>query len=268
MSDIIIIDDKNTAVIEAGARGLPGFLNYGLYPAGLLLPPEQVEMVRIFSDVPAGTSTFYTCPAGKKALIQQAIYRSNTSAGTITSSANINLEGNLMRPFTPAAAIGANSLNSVSTANLLLHEADQIQLTATATGLRAFAYAWLLPASAPVKRVYKANINTTPWTLYTCPAGKRAYACSFAPSFRIYAEVAFNPIIVNDSGVTHTIDMYFVPNGETLGPQHFMNRVSIGTGSQSVPALPPAILSPGDALYIQSSTDTPGCHIRMSVIEI
>lgn len=262
MSDVIIVESpRQEIIVEAGARGLPGKLDYGFYPAGLLIDPAQIEILSIRAEVGVGTTEVYAVPPGKLAFIS-LITRANTGVAGNFSGLNARVNGNVVRVLQPAQSIAGGGGQSITSLTILLSHGDGLLVTSSLAGLVAYITGLLFPETVPVKMVAAANLSTAPTPFIECPAGYQVLPVSTSNGVPIIVHV-IQPLIVNDSGVTTTISAYLVPNGETLGPQHLVVAAPVASGgNHALLTIPVNRMLPGDVLYLQSSSSNPGCWAR------
>lgn len=116
----------------------------------------------VTEDVPSGTTTVYTCPTGKKALIVSAsIYVNLTSVSVTTCQWQHSVRGTIYRMAAVSGAVAAGNINSPAVPWAILEAGDVVQTVITATGtLKATTTVSVIefdaayPASTIVKQIY------------------------------------------------------------------------------------------------------------------
>ena len=131
-------------------------------------------------NVGGGIWTIGNVPAGKKWMVVGSWY-SNTTGGSIqvTPSFVYSLTGSIVRFATPLLVL-ASSVGSHPSTCPILTEGDSLQYSFDVGGLDLNIQVWEFDSTSPIRTsyldsLYFLEVNT----VYTCPAGIKAYPISF-----------------------------------------------------------------------------------------
>lgn len=200
-----------------------------------------------------------TVPAGKCWIVLTETIE-NTSAGSITFTPLVNVGGTY---YPGGAAVTLASAANTSVAfgfNHMLTAGDKLAITTTTTNGLNVSLAILEFEAAANPHIVLARLtttmNTTPVTLYTCPAGKTAVLLPL--TFSLGGGSGGFIRVVADSGSSRSYNCYLVPSGQTAGPTYRVghkNSVAAGTGDAVSIA---GALGAGDFLAVDTSNAAAG----------
>jgi len=195
--------------------------------------PKFISLVRGIDDyLPAGSTTLYTVPQGRRALIFQYLLFKNNTVGAITAYAT-----NGTKRFTASVSISANNWNPISF-NRVLEYGENLTVVTSAQGLVPYGGIVEFDDDSPLKTIYNATLPDALTTIYTCPAGKIAFPVA-SPSTN-YIGYSVSITIYNSTLSSATISVYQVKAGDSPDTVTFKNRIagatttnanSIGSGS-------------------------------------
>jgi hypothetical protein len=257
----IVIGDGKTRGGEALRKPIGAFAN------GMGSLTETGELICPRAITTGGLQDIYTVPADKQVWFGAYVFI-NPTGSTKAYTSLWKRNGVYRRTFVAQpTALGAFNGQSLSSL-VALEPGDSIAVNADA-GLVFYAYITFQFSRSimPQIRTLVVDLSTTEQTLYTVPAGKKA--ASIAHSNLSLLTTIPTCYVVNDSGVTHTVQFRYVPNGETPAPEHILYpNVSVASGANGgTKSTFPAILNAGDRIMVQSDNNTPGAHVRLPVLE-
>lgn len=210
-------------------------------------PLGSIAYKRVSLDsVPTATTSVYTVPAGKKALVSgPGGYNGTAAAITITEylvpSGGAAGAANMIRQQSVATV---SSYASYSTAPALLPEGASIQVVAGAAGISAAWSVTEMDASEPLVGVSATNLPTGDTTVYTCPAGKTA---------KLFRDIETTPMqLFNPTAAAIDVLFKLLPSGGVAATLHKVSVAAGGAGSQFWPVMQ-LTLNAGDAFIVNAS---------------
>lgn len=203
-----------------------------------LTGPKFVSGFGVVASPAAGASTtFYTVPNGKRALILWGgVYAETATSSAFTPKIQLGGSGTLYPLSAGVTTSSSVGLSSLSIAPLMAEAGDVIAITNSVLNASYHAYIGILEfdATSPLKslRIVSDGSTTTPNSgkivngdclIYTVTAGKTALVLSSWTGMGVLtAGLQFS----NTSGGTRTYKWNVVPNGGSVG---VTNRVSATT---------------------------------------
>lgn len=151
------------------------------------VPFIGVNFVTLYGSLTTSPSgTIYTVPTGKKAILYQYMYRNTsgvsqrlntryTIGGSSYDTAQlINLSNNASRGERPTKADGGN-IYIWNPGIMVMNAGESFEIIGvTASSVQYFLTMMEFADNVPFKSVRNLNLNSSPVTLYTVPAGKKA----------------------------------------------------------------------------------------------
>ncbi len=190
-------------------------ISFGL--GGPTIPVPKVTFPSTnFISVGSGDVDLYTVPSGRKAAIAAGQVRgSNSTAGSLSATMQVNISGTYYSLAAAATTINANTYDvSMGAGNgqALVFSAGQIvSVNTSGAGLSITVSLVEFDATAQINTAFLVTPATGDNTLYTVPMGKTALYLS--------------GMYLNKSGNTRTYNLYAVPSG---GMTANANRVMVG----------------------------------------
>jgi len=245
--------DRSGSNFSVSASSIANLLSssIGLPNAGSLLKNAAIDATINQQSSGSGDISLYTVPAGKRAIIGMLIY--NSSGGRLNTQSKMTI-GGVTYALGAAAAINTNLMQqgAVIFNTYPIGEAGDIfKINVDGAGLNTFGYVISFDNTSPLKspRVASDGSSTT-YTVYTCPAGKKAYSFNAVGSnapIRVY----------NTSGGTRTYNLFAVPNGGSTGSTNkIASQFTVNNGSSSSQALGSLGFAPGDSFQVTTDAGT------------
>lgn len=154
----------------SGVRSMPG---------SWMFPNLTIKHVRAV-NLAAGDNVVYTCPTGRRAMIERA-YSTNGNAAANSTYLTATI-GGVVYKITTTAAPGGNAASTAFTAysqgGLEIQAGESFGINASLAGMNISVKILEYDEGGPIVafRLFPAANGTT--TIYTCPAGKKAFPLS------------------------------------------------------------------------------------------
>jgi len=189
-----------------------------VFPASTSLLPGATFIPNFTSNISTGTTTLYTVPSGKKAVIIGSTGW-NSSAGNIVAYWVAGIAGVDHRVSADATIVTLTQHTTVPQAPIL-NAGDTIKIvTTTNNGLNEWLKIIEFSENSSLKRVSLEAPASGDNTLYTVPSGKKAVLITNATGFSPLGVTAFS----NESGGSINIYYNLVPSGGSVATS---NRIS------------------------------------------
>ena len=164
-------------------------------------------MATFTSNISIGTTTLYTVPTGKKAMVLGGTGW-NSSGGNIVATWVYGV-GGVDHRMSPDTTIGTLAQHVVTPQTAFLNAGDTVKITTTTNnGLNQWTKILEFDANSQVKSVFLEAPASGNNTLYTVPTGKKAIIGATGAGFAS-AIVYFS----NESGAAKTFYCNLVPSG-------------------------------------------------------
>jgi len=221
--------------------------------------------VRITGQLAVGNNDVYTVPAGYQLLTRYIFYWGVSTGYSVYSGVK---EASNYRRLSTITAVGANAARG----DAYVYGAESgevVFLNSTVINVRYQIDGFLIPNTSPINVVRAWQTTQTAATdtlLYTVPAGKTAFFVAFGSG--LWVAGAGSVVITNDSGVSGTAQVGFVPSGGTIGASYYgLLGVANNTASQAVMSTIPPFGQAGDKLYYQTSIANAGQTAWITLLE-
>ncbi len=225
---------------------------------GLPTMPEPVEVVGFTTFAATGYTDLYTVPAGKKAVIAQAMVQ-NFTGGTLTSFWGDKIASTYQRV---GGKSGTLTNFVVQTPLRFFFEAGEtIAYNINVLGARIWYKIWLFDDTFPAKTIRLFNAPAAITLMYQVPAGKKAsmMPLDIFPFLSIGNSTVSRWSVVNESVGAVTCNGYLVPSGEVQDATHKSNGAggfNVNAGSMNTLNSPPYFARAGDAIYFETNVST------------
>lgn len=233
--------------------------------SGLPLPLANAQVFQLRVDAPNGAGTYYTVPTGYS-LMLATILVSNTTAGSLSINLRQTRNGVAYRLNGHSTSVNSATQSVFNPFARVLIAGDSLTGTASGAGLNLIIYGYLIPNSSTANVTSAVISPTTAETvLYQVPTGKVAYVGMTAVNNSI--SVA-NIVAANNSGGAATVTAWYLRTGESSANAYRLATTAL-TNDGNVGSLSlPLILTLGDKISVQSTSDTAGQTVALNIIEV
>ncbi len=203
----------------------------------------------------AGNNDLYTVPTGKKAVQIGAMAYINDTAGSINVYTQLKRGGSYFRLANAAAVTNGTTGFSAPGLYFIMSAGDILALNDSAGSGGVIGGVLEFDATVPLFGVLVTAVASSN-TLYTVPTGKCARLLATAPDNLV--NISASVLHANDSGVSITRTVYFVPSGDAKGTDNLMTPpagTSLATAAVSATTFP-GLMSAGDSLVVDLSATT------------
>ena len=217
----------------------------------------------------SGDNDIYTVPTGKVAIIPGGARVTNIGVSAITFYPEIKISGVYYKLALAGASAAPSSNASVETTNstIVLNAGETWALHTDNNGANIFLPVIEFDASAPIMRASLLSLSSGNNTLYTVPGGKSAI---FPPtSLSSFGTSGGRTVYGNFSGVSRTVQIYVVPNGQSVTTSTSISGGTANTVSDGayLASNTPQSLSAGDSIVVNTDAATATQFIWVNVIE-
>ena len=199
-------------------------------------------------NVPAGTNTFYTVPAGKKAII--AAYAFVNPTGAAITIALAHVLGGVTHQIQPAVNVNPNANSGANALFYVLEAGESFAGITNGAGLNLNVRIIEFDASSGFKSPRLLTLSAGDNVLYTCPAGKRAITLTAGATTQ--GAVLPNAFIYNSSGGTRTYSVHGTDPGTTATSNDTRTGglAILGTNSVNLSQYLPVTVEAGESIVI------------------
>lgn len=238
------------------------------------MPLWGVNFVRLQGSISTSPSaTIYTVPSGKKAVGYQFMFR-NTTGGNTSIATRYIISGNNYDTIGTSLS-NTNSRGegvSVSTLSypgaMVMNAGESFALVGSniVASLQYFITMLEFDDNVPWYSARNLNINASPFTLYTVPAGKKAL---------IGAQTYMGTGAAYTTGNTSLKSIYFVDNGGVLGTNNLVYSFTLSgstvnfltqTANENENCM--AVLASGDTIQVTQATISGTNWMFINVYEV
>jgi hypothetical protein len=198
-----------------------------LSPLGTAAMPN-LSLTQIYaSNQSTGDHSLFTVPAGKKAVCIASVH--NTSVGNIGCTPKMSFDGGVTYIQTNGATTpAANGTSNGITWEYVGAAGDVFGLTtATNNGANIFGIAYVFDASSVIKTVKLTSFTDGNNTLYTVPAGKKAFT-PFGYGVLLTGSANASAMYAITTGAT-TVKFNIVQSGGSVGSTNQVSTASISS---------------------------------------
>lgn len=220
------------------------------------------------------SATIYTVPTGKKAVCYQFMYR-NTSGASRSIQTRYTIQGsdydtNVIGNLSDNNSRGEGYDEQIFPGAMVMNAGESFKiLGAAASSVQYFITMLEFDDNVPWYSVRNLNLNSSPVTLYTVPAGKKAL---------IGAQTCMGTGCLwttGTGGSSRTREVHFVNNGGSLGTDTLVYFFSGGANSYNALTSTAnensscmAVLSSGDTVQLTQTVTTGNNWIFLNVYEV
>lgn len=240
------------------------FQDIFLMPGWGVLLPSGAYKHGLTTALATGDTDFYTCPAGKRAILLAARLSGTPAAGSVTGFLELHVASTFYRISSNLTVTTAQNFNFV--VNIIILDAtDKLAVNiATSTGASIFWSVIEFDATAPIFTKRLIGPATGDNTLYTCPAGKSA----------LLLPLSSNPGnsqggmgLLSDAGGSRNWKGFAVPNGGASGTANQMFPTAAVAASVSNNQSLVASLTAGDFIVVNVDTGAATQLAWINVVE-
>ena len=212
----------------------------------------------IAGNIASGNVDLYTCPAGKRAIVNQ-VTLTNTTGVTVTSYMQMKVSGTYYRLATNSV-ISTGTDVSLQSFSLVLEAGESLAINTNNAGLNVFPQIIEFDNTVKTKTVKILSVTSGDNTIYTVPSGKTAFLLTAAPFRNGVGTIYY----ANTSGTTATFT-FNIASGTSSSSS---NRIrSSSTGAATVGSYSTGVMIPTGYSVLVNTNQTGG-HAWVSVIEI
>ena len=143
---------------------------------------------------------------------------------------------------------------------------DSVTGTTTGAGLNLIIYGYLIPNSSTANVTSAVISPTTAETvLYQVPSGKVAYIGMIAVNNTASTS---SVVAANNSGGAATLTGWYLRSGESSANAYRLATTALTNDGNAGTFSLPLILSLGDKIAVQSTSDTAGQTVALNIIEV
>lgn len=219
------------------------------------------KFVNAFSGSTSGTVDFYTCPAGKKALITQTM---GISSPIMTGGLQIKVGGTYYNITAPNTGWGNIATNSFG---IVLNAGESLSFTVNSNaGGNLWARVMEMDISTPIYTARLLSLSAGDNTIFTVSPGKTAITLDTLGGVYVNGS---GGLYKNFSGASRSIKVFHVPNGGSSGTsnQYFQNTAVANSSGVVVPSVPVS-MNAGDSIVINTDASTATQWVYMTYYEI
>ncbi len=214
----------------------------------------------------AGNNDLYTVPTGKKAVQIGAIAYINDTVGSINIYTQLKRGGSYFRLANPSAVTNGTTGFHAPGMFFILTAGDVLALNDSAGSGGVIGGVLEFDATVPLFGALVTAVASSN-TLYTVPVGKCARA--LATVLDNITNISASVLHSNDSGVSITRTVYYVPSGDAKGTDNLMTPpagTALATAATSTTTFP-GVMSAGDSLVVDLSATTATQALFMTYYE-
>lgn len=235
------------------------FSNDMLFP---MLPPITNGIIQPISiSVNSGTTTIYTTPIGKKAVLVTTnfrLYNYGTTSSVTGNSLGITVSGNYSGLINiPVTAAGAG-LNVAVQSGIILNGGESLTTVTSGGKFNLSGSITEIPDTAPFYTYSTSTFSVGTTTLYTVPAGKKATLVQFGS--QTIQQVSF----YNRSGATVSNSLYAGVTADTSNQLYPATGLSNNTTAQYVLQ---RTLTAGESIFLGTSSSASGQFAWVNIWE-
>jgi len=233
--------------------------------SGLPLPLANAQVFQLRVDAPNGAGTYYTVPTGYS-LMLATILVSNTTAGSLSINLRHTRGGVAYRLNGHSTSVNSAAQSVFNPFARVLIAGDSLTGTASGAGLNLIIYGYLVPVSSTANVTSAVISPTTAETvLYQVPSGKVAYIGMIAVNNTASTS---SVVAANNSGGAATLTGWYLRSGESSANAYRLATTALTNDGNAGTISLPLILSLGDKIAVQSTSDTAGQTVALNIIEV
>lgn len=232
---------------------------------GLPVSLTNCQVFQLRVDAPNGAGTYYTVPTGYS-LMLATILVSNTTAGSLSINLRQTRNGVAYRLNGHSTSVNSAAQSVFNPFARVLIAGDSLTGTASGAGLNLIIYGYLIPNSSTANVTSAVISPTTAETvLYQVPTGKIAYVGMTATN---NGTSGSSIIAANNSGGAATVTAWYLRTGESSANAYRLATTALTNDGNAAAFSLPLILSLGDKISVQSTSDTAGQTVALNIIEV
>jgi hypothetical protein len=232
---------------------------------GAFLPGTKFVSAFV-SNAGSGNVDLYTCPSGKRAMVN--LVTVFNTAGTSTNVYPAIYVSGTYYKFGSTLANGSNAIGTIvsSIRSIILEAGERLAINTSQAGINVWPNIVEFDNTVGIKTAKVLNPSSGNNTLYTCPSGKNAY---FLDTRFLANNSAAKFQYFNNSGGAAVTAWYSVPFGGSAGSSNVIGtEASLSSGSNQLRLFGSCVLTPGDFIVFNTSTGTAGQIAWANVWEV
>lgn len=253
-----------TLYVKESGSGTSGWIAYSggsAYDGARSISYPSTALTNIFlARQTAGDIDMWTVPSGYRAAVLSTTV-SSTNATQIVIFGQVKVSGTYYQ-LTATTGATTNAPTTSTFGEFIYEGGDTIALNTTLTGLSIWSTIryWTNTIVGPYSPRVLGATNGVDYTLYTCPAGKRASGPGSVIGTQIYPRL-FGASTT--TGMTHT--GFIVPSGSSADDStvYFQRPITVAQGA----ALTLHELNDGDSIVVRTSNNDAGQSFWMVISE-